>query len=42
MPKIIDTNLAANLLAEAKQLYDKRAGYDEAGRRGAQLGAGGK
>ena len=25
MPKIIDTNLKANLLAEAKQLYDKRA-----------------
>ena len=25
MPKIIDTNLEANLLAEAKQLYDKRA-----------------
>ena len=25
MPRIVDTNLQANLLAEAKQLYDKRA-----------------
>ena len=25
MPKIIDTNLDAKLLAEAKKLYDKRA-----------------
>ncbi len=25
MPKIVDTNLQANLLAEAKLLYDKRA-----------------